>query len=63
MSSPELTRNHIEQAWRKVLSIDRLQQSLIAQSVVVPPIMVQRVSAIPRSISGKAPLIKSNLQP
>jgi putative adenylate-forming enzyme len=41
--------------------IDRLQQALTAQGVVVPPINVQRVAAIPRGATGKAPLIKSNL--
>lgn len=41
--------------------IDRLQQALTAQGVVVPPINVQQVAAIPRGATGKAPLIKSNL--
>ena len=40
---------------------DALQHALVEQGAVVPPIHVQRVSAIPRTVNGKAPLIKSNL--
>jgi hypothetical protein len=36
-----------------------LQAALTAQGVVVPAITVERVAAIPKSASGKAPLIKA----
>jgi len=36
-----------------------LRQALTAQGVHIPSIQVQRVSAIPKTTSGKAPLIKS----
>ncbi len=39
---------------------DTLRHALVEQGAVVPPIHVQRVSAIPRTANGKAPLIKSN---
>jgi hypothetical protein len=35
---------------------------VLQQEAVVPPIRVQRVNAIPQTIAGKAPLVKSNLQ-
>ncbi len=38
-----------------------LRQALAAEGAVVPPIKVLHVPAIPRSATGKAPLIKSNL--
>lgn len=38
-----------------------LQQKLTDQGAVVPPIIIETVSAIPRGATGKAPLIKSNL--
>lgn len=41
--------------------IQKLQTALAAQGVVVPPITVRRVEAIPRAALGKAPLIKSHL--
>lgn len=41
--------------------LDALQQALVAQGVMVPPIHIQRVVAIPRNASGKAPLIVSHL--
>lgn len=40
---------------------DDLRRALAAEGVLVPPIRVRRVPAIPRSATGKAPLIKSNL--
>ncbi|OGP72710.1 MAG: hypothetical protein A2V86_12105 [Deltaproteobacteria bacterium RBG_16_49_23] len=40
---------------------DDLRRALMAEGVLVPPIRVHRVPAIPRSVTGKAPLIKSNL--
>ncbi|MCL6526347.1 MAG: hypothetical protein K6T57_05625 [Thermaceae bacterium] len=41
--------------------VQRIQQALIAQGAVVPPISVHRMEAIPRAALGKAPLIKSNM--
>ncbi len=41
--------------------LDALHQALAAQGVMVPPIRLQRVAAIPRNASGKAPLIVSHL--
>lgn len=38
---------------------DTLMQSLISEGATVPSIQVQRVSAIPKTSSGKAPLIKA----
>lgn len=40
--------------------VDELRQALANQGVVVPPIIVQRVEAIPKGASGKAPLIRSS---
>ena len=40
---------------------DDVRLALAAKGVRVPPIRVRRVPAIPRSATGKAPLIKSNL--
>jgi phenylacetate-CoA ligase len=39
----------------------QVQSALTAQKAVVPPIQVQRVDAIPQTVAGKAPLVKSNL--
>jgi hypothetical protein len=41
--------------------VGQLQRGLANQAVVVPPIIVQHVDAIPKSASGKSPLIKSSL--
>jgi phenylacetate-CoA ligase len=41
--------------------INALQQALVEQGVMVPLIHIQRVAAIPRNASGKAPLIVSRL--
>ena len=41
--------------------VEQLQQALASQGVVVPPVIVQHVDAIPKGAGGKAPLIKSNL--
>jgi phenylacetate-CoA ligase len=41
--------------------LDALHQALAAQRVMVPPIQIQRVVAIPRNASGKAPLIVSHI--
>ena len=38
-----------------------VKQVLAAQEAVVPPIQVQRVDALPQTIAGKAPLVKTNL--
>ncbi|MBI4491633.1 MAG: phenylacetate--CoA ligase family protein [Chloroflexi bacterium] len=43
--------------------VERLRRDLAAQDALVPEVRVQRVAAIPRAASGKAPLIKSNLPP
>jgi phenylacetate-coenzyme A ligase PaaK-like adenylate-forming protein len=40
---------------------DTLRQALVEQGAIVPLVEVQRVSAIPKTVAGKAPLIKSNL--
>jgi phenylacetate-coenzyme A ligase PaaK-like adenylate-forming protein len=40
---------------------DTLRQALSEQGAIVPLVEVQRVSAIPKTVAGKAPLIKSNL--
>jgi len=39
----------------------QVESALTAQKAVVPPIQVQRVDAIPQTVAGKAPLVKSNL--
>lgn len=41
--------------------VNKLGQALSKQGVMLPQINVQQVSAIPKTASGKAPLIKSNL--
>lgn len=41
--------------------VDSLNRVLAAQNILVPPIDVQHVEAIPKGATGKAPLIKSNL--
>ncbi len=41
--------------------LDTLRQALAAQGVIVPPIRIQRVTAIPRNANGKAPLIVSKV--
>lgn len=41
--------------------VDKLGQALSKQGVISPKVRVQQVDAIPKSASGKAPLIKSNL--
>jgi len=38
---------------------DALRQALAVQGVIVPPVKVQQVSAIPRTAAGKAPLVKA----
>jgi phenylacetate-coenzyme A ligase PaaK-like adenylate-forming protein len=40
---------------------DSLRQALTEQGVLVPGVEVQRVTSIPKTAAGKAPLIKSNL--
>ena len=39
--------------------VDALTHGLAAQNVIVPPISVQHVNAIPKNATGKAPLIKA----
>ncbi len=41
----------------------QFRQALTKQGAVLPPITVQRVTAIPKGAGGKAPLIKSNITP
>jgi hypothetical protein len=41
--------------------VNKLGQALSKQGAILPQINVQQVSAIPKTASGKAPLIKSNL--
>ena len=41
--------------------LDALHQALAAKGAMVPPIRLQRVVAIPRNASGKAPLIVSHI--
>ncbi|MEO8612433.1 MAG: phenylacetate--CoA ligase family protein [Chloroflexota bacterium] len=43
--------------------VSQFRQALTQQGVILPPITVQRVAAIPKGAGGKAPLIKSNLTP
>jgi len=40
--------------------VDKLTQALIEQRVRIPYVKVQRVPAIPKAVSGKVPLIRSN---
>jgi putative adenylate-forming enzyme len=40
-----------------------LRQALAGQGVIVPPIRIQQVGAIPRNANGKAPMIVSNVVP
>jgi phenylacetate-CoA ligase len=39
-----------------------IRKELISQNVLVPPIKVERAAEIPKNVSGKAPLVKSNIQ-
>jgi phenylacetate-CoA ligase len=41
---------------------DTLRQALREQGAIVPRVEVQRVTSIPKTAAGKAPLIKSNLR-
>jgi putative adenylate-forming enzyme len=41
--------------------LDALRQALTAQGAIVPPIGIQRVTAIPKSANGKMPLIVSHM--
>jgi phenylacetate-CoA ligase len=41
--------------------LEALRRTLTEQGVMVPPIHIQRVAAIPRNASGKAPLIVSRI--
>lgn len=42
---------------------DTMRRALAEQGAIVPPIFVQRVPTIPKSPSGKAPLIKAYTAP
>jgi phenylacetate-coenzyme A ligase PaaK-like adenylate-forming protein len=39
----------------------QVESALTTQKAVAPPIQVQRVDAIPQTIAGKAPLVKSKI--
>lgn len=41
--------------------LDALRQALAGQGAIVPPIRIQRVTAVPRNANGKAPLIVSHI--
>ena len=43
--------------------VSSLEKELSAQGAVVPPVRVRWVTAIPKTMAGKAPLIKSNVSP
>jgi hypothetical protein len=43
------------------LLVGKLERALATQDIIVPSVTVQRLEAIPKGASGKAPLIKSNL--
>jgi phenylacetate-CoA ligase len=47
---------------RDEMLADAVQQALVSQGAIVPRVEVQRVTSIPRTAAGKAPLIKSNLR-
>jgi phenylacetate-CoA ligase len=38
---------------------ERLRQSLIAQGALATPVLIEQVAAIPRTLNGKAPLIRA----
>ncbi len=40
---------------------EAIRKELTSEGVILPLIKVQRVAQIPKSASGKAPLIKSNI--
>ena len=40
---------------------EAIRKELTSEGVIIPLIKVQRVAQIPKSASGKAPLIKSNI--
>lgn len=40
---------------------DAMRQALAKQGIIIPPVMVKRVTSIPKGATGKTPLIKSNL--
>jgi phenylacetate-CoA ligase len=48
-------------AFEDEILADTLRQALAEQGAIVPRVEVQRVSTIPKTVAGKAPLIKSNL--
>jgi hypothetical protein len=41
--------------------VEEIQKVLTKVGVIVPPVSVRRVEAIPKGANGKAPLIKSNV--
>lgn len=56
-----LLLSNIRGSFSDELLVEKLQQVLVSQNVVVPSVTVQRVDAIAKGAGGKAPLIKSNL--
>ena len=49
----------VREGFADVTLVDSLKRELAAQGAIVPPVKVRRVPTIPRTIVGKAPLIKS----
>jgi hypothetical protein len=58
-----LLLSRVRGAFLDDILVEQIQQALANQGVVVPPISVQHVDAIPKAASGKAPLIQSKLTP
>jgi len=58
-----LLLSSVRDSFSDELLVEKIKQVLATQDVVVPSVGVQRVSAIPKAASGKAPLIKSKLPP
>src|SRR5215203_5313929 len=49
----------VREGFADVTLVDSLKRELAAQGAIVPPVKVRRVPTIPRTIVGKAPLIKA----
>lgn len=54
---------HVRGALNEGQIENSVKSALAAREAVIPPIWVQQVDAIPHTIAGKAPLVKSNLSP
>jgi phenylacetate-CoA ligase len=55
----EVLLSDVREGFADATLIDPLRQEIEAQGAIVPPVKVRRVTAIPRTIVGKRPLIKS----